>query len=194
MSKTYRCRVKKDIREVHSVEDEIEYKVSLLDILDQDEMEEEYRKALRSLGADEDSDGNIVLDVDGVEVTVDTSSKKATARVDGKEEIEIHVDKEVKVFDWGDNERRAQEEAEKVTENEMKAEVEDKIKAHEKKVRGKLNAAGDKIKEKLREAANEAHKSALRKKAERIGRVTVDQEDGMENGDQRLTIEIEVNS
>ena len=57
MSKTYRCRVKKDVRVVSRASDEVEYKVSLLDILNPEEMEEQYRKALQSMGAKETADG-----------------------------------------------------------------------------------------------------------------------------------------
>jgi hypothetical protein len=192
MSKTYRCRVKKDIRETHRTADTIELKISLLDILDPKEMEGMYRKALKDTGAKENADGTLELKVDGVTVTVDPKEKTAVGRVEGKKDIEIHVDKEVQVYNIRDNEKVAQAMAEKKVADEIAADVANKKKELEEKVKSTLDAAEEKVKEKLREAANEAHKAALRKKADRMGKVTVNREEELGNGDKRLTLEIEL--
>ena len=193
MSKTYRCRVKKDIREIVRKSDEIEYKVSLLDILDPDEMTEEYKKALKSLGAKESPDGKLSLDVDGVTLTVDPKEKTVKARLEDEKEVRESIDREVDVFEWTDAREAAQKKAEEDVSKEFDKKIEAEGKVIEDQVRRKLEKAEEKIREKLREAANEAHKAALRKKAHKIGRVIQDREESMENGDKRMSIEIEIN-
>lgn len=192
MSKTYRCRVKQDIRETHRCADTIELKISLLDILDPDEMDGIYRKALKDAGAKERPEGTLELKVDCVTVTIDPKEKTAVVRADGTKEIEVHVDKEVNVYQVRDNEQVAQGMAEKKVADEIAADIEKQKKVLEEKVKSTLDAAEEKVKEKLREAANEAHKAALRKKADRMGKVTVNKEEELGNGDKRLTLEIEL--
>ena len=197
MSKTYRCRVKKDIQEVHRVQDELEYKLGLLDILPPEEMEKDFRKALEDMGAREEEDGSLTLEIEGIQVTVDTEEKKAIARVGEEKEISVEVEREVYVFDWGDNKENAQRTAEqeqgKGLEQELARKLEQEKEKHERRVRGKLEGAREKIQEKLREAVNETHKNALRKKASRMGKILADREEEQANGDQRLTLEIELN-
>ena len=192
MSKTYRCRVQRDVRVVSRVADEVKYKVNLLDILDPEEMEAEYRQALRAMGAREEEGGGMVLDLDGVRVCVDPGEKTATAGVNEEEEISISVNRDVRVFQWEDSEEKARQEAEKRTDAEITNEMAKKKKHHEQDVRDRLEGADRIIREKLREAANEAHKSALRKKADRMGRIMSNKDETLENGDKRLTLEIEI--
>lgn len=191
MSKTYRCRVRKDIKEVIRRSDEIEYKVSLLDILDPDDMSEEYKKALEAVGAREDPDGKMVMDIDGVTVTVDPKEKTVKARLEEEKTVSEKVDKVVDVFEWTDLRESAQQQAEDDVDKEIREKLEEEGKTVEEQAKKKLEAAEEKIREKLREAANEAHKSALRRKAKRIGRILSEKEESAQNGDRRMVIEIE---
>ncbi len=201
MSRTYRCKVKKDLKEVHKTADEIRYRISLLDkkhlgILKPDEMEEIYRAALKEMGASEESDGTLVLEVDGIKITINTKDKTATARLEEEIEIKAEAQKTVKVYDVNDDRQKAQKEAEKAVEKVLKKELDQKIRdkkaAQTQKTREQLNRADGAVREKLRQAANEAYKKALREKASRMGNITEDREETLENGNQRLTLAIEI--
>jgi len=192
VSKTYRCRVRKDVSVVSKAADEVRYKVGLLDILDPDEMREHYRKSLQALGAQEGKDGKFVVEVAGAKVTVDPNARSAVAEVAEKERITVSTDRVVAVRNVQDDEAAARQEAERRVGQELAAEAAKRKRSHEERVRGKLDAADEAVRAKLREAANEAHKSALRAKADRLGKVMADKEETLANGDKRVTLEVEL--
>jgi len=192
MSKTYKCRVKKDITETHRVSDEIEYKIRLLDILDKEDMAEEYEKVLKDMGGKKKKDGNLEIEIDGVKITIDVKKQNVKAKVDEKEKISENVDKELEIYDYDYNENIAHKKAEEIIEKDIKEKINKRKAEHEVKVREKLEKAEEKIKEKLREATNETHKRALRRKADSMGKVIVDQENKLKNGDNQLVLEVEI--
>lgn len=193
MSKTYRCRVKKELREVHRARDQVHYRgLGLLDVLDPQDMEDVYRQALKDMGASEKSDGSLSLRVGEATVRVDPKQRTAEVSVSEDKEVRTKVDREEKIFEWSESREKAQKKAEEKVDREAGGELEKKKKDHDEEVRSKLDQVEDRVKEQLRRAANEAHKAALRRKAGRMGTVTVDKEDELANGDRRLTLEVEL--
>lgn len=192
MSKTYRCRVKKDIRETLSSEDSVGYAIGLLDTLDPAEMAAEFRKALIAAGAAERGDGGLSLEVAGVTVTVNAAGRTATARVARKDELRESVDKVVDEYSVRDSEKAAQKKAEAAVDGEIRERVAEARRDHAAGIAEALRKADPAIRKALRAAANEANKAALRKKAGCMGVVTADREEILPNGDRRLTLEITV--
>ena len=192
MSKTYRCRVKKDIRETLSSEDSVGYAIGLLDTLDPGEMAAEFRKALIAAGATETGDGRLALEVEGASVTVNADGGTATARIARKDELKESVDKVVDAYSVRDNGASAQKTAEATVDGEIRERVAEARRAHAAETAEALRKADPAIRKALRAAANEANKAALRKKAGRLGVVTADREENLPNGDRRLTLEISV--
>lgn len=192
MSKTYKCRIKKDIVESHRVSDEIEYNLGLLDILPPEEMEDIYKEAVKNSGGVEKEDKNLEISIDSITITIIPSEKKARVRISEEKKIAIHIDREEKVFEYSDSEVKAQKKAEEKADREINAELNKQKEDHINKVKKKLADSEEKVKEKLREISNEVHKNALRKKAGALGRINLDREEKLSEGDNRLTIEIEI--
>jgi hypothetical protein len=196
MSKTYRCRVKVDLKERVLARDAVEYEIGLGRVLGKKEEAEILRQKLREAGGVE-HDGKLALDIGGVRVEVDPESGKVTAEVAADGEVEHQVDEERKVFNVADSPEQAQRHAQAQAEQQARANLAAKKAAVQGeldgKVRGKLGQATPEIVRKLREVRAEVEKEAVVRKAERLGTIVGrHEEEDKATGDRKLTLEIEL--
>jgi hypothetical protein len=196
MSKSYRCRVKVDLRERVAARDAVAYEIDIGRILGKKAEAALLRKALLDLGGEE-QDGKVVLEVEGVRVTVDPETGEAQASVEDEGDVRRHVDEERKVFNVRDDEAAAKEKAQADAEKEAKVSLEQEKAALQKtlddKVRDTLKAAGPAIVRRLRVARGETEKAALEEKARQLGTVVSKREtEDPKRGDRSLVIEIEL--
>lgn len=196
MSKTYRCKVRVDLKERVRARDAVEYEIDLGRVLGKQEESELLRQKLRAAGGVE-KDGKIALDIGGVRVEVDPATGKVTAEVGADGDVEVRIDEERQVWNVRDNAEAAQKSAQAEAENEARqrlaAEKATKQGALEGRVRGKLGRATPEIVRRLREVRAEVEKEAVVRKAQRLGTVLGTHESQDEaTGDRTLTVDVEL--
>ena len=196
MSKTYRCRVKVDLKERVLARDAVEYEIGLGRVLGKKEEAGILRQKLREAGGVE-RDGKIALEIGGVRVEVDPETGKVTAQVEAGREVEHHVDEERKEYNVADSAEQAQKRAQARAEEQAratlaakKAAVKDEL---DGKVRAELGRATPEIVRRLREVRAEVEKEAVVRKAEKLGTVVARHEsEDKATGDRTMTVEIEI--
>ena len=194
MSKTYRCKVRVDLKERVRSRDAVEYELDVGRLLGKKEESELLRAKLREAGGVE-QDGKIALEIEGVKVEVDPATGKVTAEVGSEREVEIHVDEERKVWNVRDQAEEAQRGAQKQAEKEAEDKLEAKKAAARNdldgQVRGKLGRATPAIVRRLREVRAEVEKEAILRKAGRLGTVLGKHEsEDKATGDRTLTVDV----
>jgi hypothetical protein len=196
MSKTYRCKVRVDLKERVRARDAVEYEIDLGRVLGKQEESELLRQKLRAAGGTE-QDGKLALDIGGVTVEVDPATGKVTAEVNADGEVAVHVDEERQVWNVRDSAEQAQRSAQAEAESEARARLLAEKTATEGtlagQVRGKLGRATPEIVRRLREVRAEVEKEAVVRKAQRLGTVlgTHESEDKA-TGDRTLTVDVEL--
>ncbi|MBN2576082.1 MAG: hypothetical protein JXP73_16080 [Deltaproteobacteria bacterium] len=196
MSKTYRCKVRVDLKERVRARDAVEYEIDLGRVLGKQEEGELWRQKLREAGGVE-KDGKIALDVGGVAVEVDPATGKVTAEVKADDDVEVHLDEERRVWNAQDSaeaaQKRAQATAEQEARERMAAEKTAAQGALDGHVRGQLGRAAPEIVRRLREVRAEVEKEAVVRKAQRLGTVLGTHESRDEaTGDRTLTVDVEL--
>lgn len=192
MSRTYRCHVKKDIEKTYQVGEKLEYQLSFLNILEEEEIQNILKNTLKELGGQSTNSQEIQLNVDGETVIFDIKNKKASILVNEKTTVRTSIDTEIEVYNFYDNPQEAQEEAEKKAEVHLQKELENKKAYKIQQIKEKIDRKEKKLRTKLREIINEVNKNILRKKASQIGKILEDKEEILPNNTNRLTLEVEV--
>jgi hypothetical protein len=196
MSRTYRCKVRVDLKERVRARDAVEYEIDLGRVLGKQEESELLRQKLRAAGGVE-HDGKIALDVRGVTVEVDPATGKVKAEVKADGDVEVHIDEERRVWNARDSAPTAQKRAQAAAEDEarerMAAEKAATQGTLEGQVRGQLGRATPEIVRRLRQVRAEVEKEAVVRKAQRLGTVldTHESEDAA-TGDRTLTVDVEL--
>ena len=187
MSRAYRIRVSESVHETIHIEDGVQSKLALLDILPSDQMGELLAAELEKTGFERDGDIMRRKDEDGVEIEVDVSSGTVTVRASGTSEVKKTIERNRVVEEEGalDAEKKLREAARRQLGNEVEAEraklSEELATSLEKKLRD--------IKQELDGVVNRTTVSALKQKARSIGEIESISEDP-ETGS--LTIKVKV--
>ncbi len=193
MSRTYRCRVQKDLSTSVRARDSITLTLGLRDLVGEEETNQILREALEALGGGSDEAGRVQLDIDGVRVTVDPAERSAELSVGEDYELQVSVDTVVDSYNYGDDEEAAQAAAEARVESQLKASLNTKRAAAEAETRERLDAAEGAVRAVLREATARTEIESLRRKAERMGRIlSVTEEEDPKTGDRQVVIELEL--
>jgi hypothetical protein len=197
VSRIYRCRVKRDLSTSVQAGDEVQYRIRVNDILDQEETTDILRQKLVAAGGEERGDGKIVLEVDGAEVEVDPHARTAVARVEQRRQIDKHVDREVRARSWRDRREEAQAAAQSKVESQARSELESERRAAqqqlEQEVRRRLGDAADAIAKALRTASAQTEQEAVVRKAQRMGKVkSVTESEDSDTGDRKIVIQLEL--
>ena len=197
MSKTYRCRVKLDLSTSVEAGDEVEYRLRINDIVDDEETTDILRQKLIEAGGEEREDGKIALEVDGATVEVDPRERTAVAKVEGQRQIDKHVDREVHARSWRDSKEEAQAKAEHQVRSQAEAELEHEREAAkralEEEVRRRLGDAAADIARSLRTVSAETEKEAILRKARRMGTVkSVTESEDADTKDRKVVIQLDL--
>ncbi|MCP4750857.1 MAG: hypothetical protein GY866_08190 [Proteobacteria bacterium] len=193
MSRTYRCRVKRDLTEVIKERDSIVYRLKRLPVADKKKMNRWFRRALLEDGAGENEDGTLEMEFDGVRVEIDLEKEEVRATSEIEDELHIRIDEERSEYDYGDNKERAQEKAEKHVDREIAKKVKATRARHKKAAVGKLNEAQDQIKERIRTAENKVVEKALDEKTKTLGKNVQKEEEVEIDGGKRLVWSVNLN-
>ncbi len=193
MSKTYICRVKRDLREVLREEDRVVYRVRLLPVADKEKMKKWFKDSLIKDGARENEDGTLGMELDGVKVEIDIDKEEVRVVSETGEEVNIKKDEQKKIYNVADNEQAAQKKAQEDVDNEVAQEIKEHRDRLRKKAVKALNEAEGKVKTKIRRAENDAIKKGLDEKAHGLGQVVDVDESTEGNGDKRTVWRIRLN-
>lgn len=193
MSRTYRCRVQKDLTITVRARDSITLRLGLHELVGEDETNEILRKVLEEAGGRVGDDGQVTLGIEGVQVVVDVEGRTAEASLGEDYELEASADEIVDSYSHADDKRAAQAAAEARVERDLKAELQRRKEAAEAATRAKLDAAEEAIRQTLREASAKTEIESLRRKAERMGRLLgITEEEDPKTGDRQVVIELEL--
>lgn len=196
MSKTYTCRVKKDLREEVREEDRVVYKLKPLPVADKEKMRNWMREALLEDGATSNADSTLSLDVEGVKVEIDLEKDEVRIVAETTEDIHVEKDEKRRVYDLLDNEKRAREKAEAQVEQELATEMEKAKAASLKRLRDTvseaLRQAEEEVKRRIRSAENIAIEKGLDEKARDFGEI-LDKEEAVDSeGNHRVVWRIKM--
>lgn len=193
MSKTYRCRVKRDLTDIIREKDRIVYRLRLLPVADKEKMKQWFRQALIDDGANENEDGTLEMDMDGVRVEIDVENDEVKIVSETEDDLHIQIDEDRKVYNRADNEEKAQEKAEEDVNKEVKKTIEDKQKEVRDKAVKILREAEGKVKTRIRKAENKTIEKGLDEKADSMGDVVQKEEEAGVNGDRRVIWRVRLN-
>jgi len=196
MSKSYRCRVKVDLKERVAARDAVEYELDLGRILGKKEEAALLRQKLRAAGGVE-QDGKIALEIGGVRVEVDPDTGQVRAEVEAGRAVEHAIDEERQVYNVRDSAEQAHRSAQAAAEQQARSALEAKKAAVQNEldgqVRGRLGRAAPQIVRRLREVRAQVEKAAMERKAARLGTVVARHEsEDKATGDRSLTLEVEL--
>lgn len=185
MSKTYTCRVKRDLSELIREKDRVVYRLRLLPVGDREKMKDWFRQALTEDGAKGDQ-RKLHFEIDGVQVEVDLEEDQIRIVSESTQDLHIEKDEERKIYNVADDERAAQQKAEEQVDQEIEREVREARDRIRKQAAQRLREAEVKVKSRIRKAENEAIKKALDEKAHSLGEVLDVEESEEINGDKRI--------
>lgn len=189
MSRAYRIRLSESLRRHVRVEDGVESKLELLDILPADQTAELLAPELEAAGFEREGEGSTTWRrVDnGVEVHIDTLDR--TVRVRANEEADIELTRQREVTTWAESDARARE----TGRQSLRRELEGAADAHRRELQSELTKKlegelGD-LRGELDRIANKVTAEALKRKAASMGEVQEISEDP-ETGS--LTIRVKI--
>jgi hypothetical protein len=188
MSRAYRIRLSESLRRHIEVDDGIQSKLELLDILPPEQTAALLERELEAAGFEQREDGQWVrVDEDGVEVRVDAQT--ATVTVAASADADLELSRERVVTAWAENDAATRERGQKAIEREL----EDEAARHEKDLQAQVTEAlegklGD-LRRELDQISNRVTAEALKQKAASLGEVQEISEDP-ETGS--LTIRVKV--
>jgi hypothetical protein len=188
MSRAYRIRLSESLRRHIEVDDGIQSKLELLDILPPEQTAALLERELEAAGFEQREDGQWVrVDEDGVEVRVDAQT--ATVTVAASADADLDLSRERVVTAWAENDATTRERGQRALERDL----EDEAARHEKDLQAQVTETlegklGD-LRRELDQISNRVTAEALKQKAASLGEVQEISEDP-ETGS--LTIRVKV--
>lgn len=188
MSRAYRIRISESLRRHVQVDDGIQSKLEILDILAPEQTQALLERELEAAGFEQREDGQWVrVDDEGVEVRVDP--KQSTVTVSASADRELELQREKVVSAWAENDATTRERGRQALESELEAEATEREKDLQAEVTAKLEGKLGDLRRELDQISNRVTAEALKQKAASMGEVQEVSEDP-ETGS--LTIRVKI--
>ncbi|PRP90701.1 hypothetical protein ENSA5_62470 [Enhygromyxa salina] len=188
MSRTYRIRISESLRRHVQVDDGIQSKLEILDILPPEQTAALLERELEGAGFEQREDGQWVrADEDGVEVRVDPQA--STVTVSASADTDLDITKERLIRAYAENDATTRERGRQALEDELEAEAGEREKNLQAKVTSTLEGKLGDLRRELDQISNRVTAEALKQKAASIGEVQEVSEDP-ETGS--LTIRVKI--
>lgn len=187
MSRAYRIRISESLRRHIEVDDGIQSKLEILDILPHEQTAKLLERELEAAGFEEQDGVWVRVDEDGVIVKVDTAD--STVTVSASADAELDIKREKVVTAWAENDATTRERNRKALEAELEAELGEREKDLQAKVTSKLEGKLGDLRRELDQISNRVTAEALKQKAASMGEVQEVSEDP-ETGS--LTIRVKI--
>lgn len=188
MSRAYRIRISESLRRHIKVDDGIQSKLEILEILPPEQTAALLERELEAAGFEKREDGQWVrVDEDGVEVRVDaeTSTVTVTAQADAN----VDLERERVITAWAENDATSRERGRKQLERELEGEAAQREKNLQAEVTETLEGKLGDLRKELDQISNRVTAEALKQKAASMGEVQEISEDP-ESGS--LTIRVKI--
>lgn len=188
MSRAYRIRISESLRRHIVVDDGIQSKLEILDILPPEQTAALLEKELEAAGFEACEDGEwIRVDDDGVEVRVDAKASTVTVRASA--DSDLALERERVIGAYAENDAQSRERGQKALAAELEREAEDHRQGLQAKVTEQLEGKLGDLRRELDQISNRVTSEALKQKAASMGEVQEISEDP-ETGS--LTIRVKI--
>tara|TARA_Y100000589_G_scaffold77713_1_gene71468 strand:- start:1278 stop:1859 length:582 start_codon:yes stop_codon:yes gene_type:complete len=173
MSQTYKVRVKQTLRDTVSVGREWRQKIDLLQLLPADRMGGLLALELEKDGWQRAQDGKVSKEHDQFDLEFDPVTRQLKIVYEQEKEVEMDVDREVNVYDYADDESRANREGHRKVIQEADGELQEEVQLLEKEMLTELESTQDQMLEEIdkmiQEKVEKAQIEALKEKAKSLG-------------------------
>ncbi len=188
MSRAYRIRISESLRRHVKVDDGIQSKLEILDILPAEQTAALLERELEAAGFEQREDGQWVrVDEDGVELRVD--AKTSTVTVSAQADTELDLQRERIITAWAENDAASRERGRKALERELEGEVAQRERDLQAEVTETLEGKLGDLRKELDQISNRVTAEALKQKAASMGEIQEVSEDP-ESGS--LTIRVKI--
>jgi hypothetical protein len=187
MSRAYRIRVSEKLSRIVHVEDGVQTKLELLNILPSGEMAELLAAELEKEGFEREGELLVRVDEEGIRVIVDLGDNTVT--VEASEERELNIQEERSGVVWEELMEQAREAMSKEANDSLEDRAEQEERALRQLVNQKLERRLQGTKGELDRAVNQTTIEALKRRAAQLGEIQEINED-TESGS--LTIRVKV--
>jgi hypothetical protein len=188
MSRAYRIRISESLRRHIEVDDGIQSKLEILEILPPEQTAALLERELQAGGFEQREDGQWVrVDEDGVEVRVDPQT--STVTISAQADANLELERERVITAWAENDATTRERGRKALERELEGEVTQREKDLQAQVTETLEGKLGDLRKELDQISNRVTAEALKQKAASMGEVQEISEDP-ETGS--LTIRVKI--
>ena len=188
MSRAYRIRISESLSRHIVVDDGIQSKLEILDILPPEQTAVLLERELEAAGFTKDECGEWVrVDDDGVEVRVDAKESTVTVRASADAKLELERERVVRAY--AENDAQSRERGHKALAAELEQEAEDHRQSLQAEVTEQLEGKLGDLRRELDQISNRVTSEALKRKAASMGEVQEISEDP-ETGS--LTIRVKI--
>lgn len=188
MSRAYRIRLSESLRRHIKVDDGIQSKLEILEVLPPEQTAALLERELEAAGFEQREDGQWVrVDEDGVEVRVD--AKTSTVTVSAQADAELDIEREKLVTAWAENDENSRERGRAALRRELEGEAAQQEKELQAEVTEALEGKLGDLRRELDQISNRVTAEALKQKAASMGEVQEISEDP-ESGS--LTIRVKI--
>ncbi|KIG12654.1 hypothetical protein DB30_01142 [Enhygromyxa salina] len=176
MSRAYRIRISESLRRHIAVDDGIQSKLEILDILSPEQTAALLERELQAAGFEQREDGQwFRVDEEGVEVRVDP--KQSTVTVSASADRQLDLQRETVIGAVAENDAATRERGRKFLESELEAEAAERKKDLQAEVTAKLEGKLGDLRRELDQISNRVTAEALKQKAASMGEVQEISED-----------------
>ena len=173
MSQTYKVRVKQTIRDTVNVGREWRQKIDLLQLLPADRMGGLLALELEKDGWEKAQDGKVTKKHDQFDLEFDPVTRQLKIVYEQEQDIELDIDREIDVYDYLDDESRANQEGHRKVIREADAELKEESQLLEKEMLKELESTQDEmlqeIDQVMQDKVEKAQIEALKEKARSLG-------------------------
>lgn len=188
MSRAYRIRISESLRRHVQVDDGIQSKLEILDILPPEQTAALLERELEAAGFEHRDDGQwLRVDDDGVEVRVESNS--GTVTVSAQADAELDLERERVITAWAENDASSRERGRQVLQRELEGEVEQHQRDLQAQVTEVLEGKLGDLRKELDQISNRVTAEALKQKAASMGEVQEVSEDPQTGS---LTIRVKI--
>lgn len=174
MSRAYRIRVSETVTKTVHVEDGLEFKLEVLDVLPRGRMAALLADRLRKLGFEDEEDGSLLRTTDEIEVRVDPQSGEVRVRL-GQDHT-LRAEKEG-LIDVADNSQEGRAAAESRVREHLDEKIEKAAQALREEQTQRLEQRLLPLRQELDRACTQVVAEALKEKARAMGEVEEINED-----------------
>lgn len=175
MSRAYRISVAESLKRHIEVEDGVQSRLELLDILPPEQLAEILAAELEELGFEREGDQMKRVDDDGIEIEVDLKEGTVTVRVSADAELDLQVERSGVA--WEEHAKQAEAELRRKAQKSLEAQADAEEERLQREVTDRLEKKLNEIQKELDGAANRATAEALKVRARQLGEVQEIEED-----------------